>query len=461
MTFHLRQLVIPFYLFACLLLGGSSRAPWSNMVLQLGAGAIIGWAVMARPRYKAGRPGTQLAVMLFVLVAIIGLQLIPLPPAAWSALPARDAVAHGFELLDMPLPWLPLSLSPYDTLASALWLLPPLAVLAGVVRLGAYRETWMALAILLAALAGVILGTLQFAGTSDAPSSWYLYSITNEGAAVGFFANSNHMAILLVATVPFVVALYQARSDRTSTRRARASAGKAAILAGAMMVILVGIVLNGSLAGYALGAIALIASVFVRIRLEGTRAKWGLAAVGLGGLLAIAAIFISPIQNNLTATGVETDYSSRYTSFTNSLRVAADYFPVGSGVGTFADVYPAYENSAWVDRWYVNHVHNDYIELALETGLPGIILMIWFVLWWIERTVAIWRAPNIDHFARAATIASAAIMLHSLVDFPLRTTAIASLFASCIAIMVGMRRQPKIEASLEEDAGGARHLSLA
>ena len=460
MTVQLRQVVIPFYIFVCLLVGGSSRAPWSNMALQLGAVAILGWAVLARPRFKAGRPGTQLAAMLFVMVALIGLQLVPLPPAVWSALPARDAVAHGFDLLRTPLPWLPLSMSPYDTLNSALWLLPPFAVLAGVLRLGAYRETWIALAIVLAALAGVILGALQLAGNGDAASNWYIYSNTNEGSAVGFFANANHMAILLVATVPFIFG-FEARTSLTLTREVRASVGKAVILGGTLMVILVGIILNRSLAGYALGAFALTASVFIRLHLEDPRARWGLVVVGLGGLLATAVIVASPAQNNLTAAGVETDYSSRYTSFTNSLRAVADHFPVGSGLGTFADVYPAYENPTWVDRWYVNHVHNDYIEIALETGLPGIILMAAFLLWWLQRAVAVWRAPEINQLARAATIASGAIMLHSLVDFPLRTTAIASLFAFCVAIMVGMRRRPKIEASIEKGAGGARHLSIA
>jgi hypothetical protein len=38
-----------------------------------------------------------------------------------------------------------------------------------------------------------------------------------------------------------------------------------------------------------------------------------------------------------------------------------------------------------------------------------------------------------SNFAKAATIASAAILAHSIVDFPLRTAAIASVFATCLA----------------------------
>ena len=455
----IRQFIIPLYLLFCLLLGGSTRAPWSNMALQLGAVAILSWSAMGRSRFQAGRPGTQLAMIIAAMVGLVIIQLIPLPPGVWSALPGRDPIAHGFDLLGQPRPWLTLSLAPYGTMASALWLLPPLAILAGTIRLGAYRELWMAIAIVQAALIGVTLGALQLAGVDDASSPWYIYEITNAGVAVGFFANANHMAILLVATLPFLVAMYGGGSGAPAGR-VQASAGRIAVLGGAMMMVLVGIALNGSIAGFVLGALVFGASIFVRARLSPTRVLWAVAAVGLGGLIAIAVLVASPLQSNITSTGVENDYLSRYTLFTNSLRAAADHVPVGSGVGSFADVYPAYENPVLVDRWYVNHVHNDYIELALETGLPGILLIAAFVLWWIQRVVAIWRAPTIDRFARAATIASGAIMLHSLVDFPLRTTSISALFAFCVAIMVGVRRRSTIAAPVKQNEQDARHLSI-
>lgn len=456
-----RQFILPLYLFCCLILGGSTRAPWSNMALQLGAVAILGWSALARPRFQAGRPGAQLAVIIAAMLAVIIFQLIPLPPSVWSALPGRGEVAHGFDLLGQRRPWLPLSLAPYDTMTSAQWLLPPLAILAGVLRLGAFREIWMTIGIVVAAFLGVFLGALQLASIDDLTAPWYFYSGTHFGAAVGFFANSNHMAILLVATLPFLVAMYGDRRGSDPSQRARASAGQVAILGGFMVVVFVGIALNGSLAGVALGVVVLAASAFVRARLDQPRARWGLASVGLGGLVAITAMVASPPQNNLTTTGVQNDNLSRYTSFNNSLRATADHFPAGSGVGSFVDVYPAYENPSWVDRWYVNHVHNDYIEVALETGLPGIFLIMAFVAWWMQRVVVIWRSRSIDHFARAATIASAAIMLHSLVDFPLRTTSISALFAFCVALIVGVRRRATIEALGEENELGARHLSLA
>ena len=95
-----------------------------------------------------------------------------------------------------------------------------------------------------------------------------------------------------------------------------------------------------------------------------------------------------------------------------------------SGLGSFARVYDLYEDPASVTNTFVVHAHNDYAELALETGVPGNLLMLLFLAWWAAAW-RIWQSAEAGPFARAAAIASAAILAHSLVDFPLRTAAIA------------------------------------
>ncbi len=76
-------------------------------------------------------------------------------------------------------------------------------------------------------------------------------------------------------------------------------------------------------------------------------------------------------------------------------------------------------------------------------------LLIGFFAWWIRRASAIWRSAVADRFAQAATIASAAILVHSLVDYPLRTAALSAIFAGCLALMVQPRvRDPKHAADL-------------
>lgn len=453
-----RATIVPLYLLACLILGGSTRSEWLNMVLQLGAIAILAWAALGAPRSQSGEAGRNLVRLALIMVAVVVVQLIPLPPALWNALPGRESIAHGFDLLGQPRPWLPLSLAPYETMTSALWLLPPLAMLAGILRLGAYRESWLAAVIAIAAVAGVLLGALQLTGGAAAASPWYLYTITNDGTATGFFANSNHMGTLLIVAIPFVVAMLGER--RGHSRRVQAKAGGLVILGGVLIVMLTGLALNHSLAAVGLGVPVIAASILIRAKLGGVRSRWALAGVGLLGIAAIIGVLLSPIPNNLTAPGADKSYSSRYTSFANSLRATADLFPVGSGSGSFASIYPAYENPDVVDRWYVNHVHNDYIELVMETGLPGLLLIVALLLWWVGRTIAVWQAPIVHRYARAATIASGAILAHSLVDFPLRTSAIAALFAVCVSLMAGPKLRTRVVPAAQAPREGARHLSI-
>jgi hypothetical protein len=64
-----------------------------------------------------------------------------------------------------------------------------------------------------------------------------------------------------------------------------------------------------------------------------------------------------------------------------------------------------------------------------------LVLLVLFLAWWAFASARIWRSPSSSNFARAATIATAAMLAHSVVDFPLRTAAMASVFAALIALM--------------------------
>ena len=86
------------------------------------------------------------------------------------------------------------------------------------------------------------------------------------------------------------------------------------------------------------------------------------------------------------------------------------------------------------------------------------LLLLLFLSWWGDRAIAIWRSPYFAELAQGACIASAAILLHSLVDYPLRTSAIATLMAMALALMAdpGRRRQQGRPDGLRP----ARHLTL-
>jgi O-antigen ligase len=129
--------------------------------------------------------------------------------------------------------------------------------------------------------------------------------------------------------------------------------------------------------------------------------------------------------------------------------------PLGSGLGSFVRVYRLYESPDSVSTEYVIHAHNDYVEIALELGVAGIILMVAFLLWWVTAVVAVWRTGKGGSFARAASIASAAVLVHSIVDFPLRTAAISACFAMCLGLLAERRQVAMRQAG---DLRPSRHL---
>jgi O-antigen ligase len=186
--------------------------------------------------------------------------------------------------------------------------------------------------------------------------------------------------------------------------------------------------------------------------------RWAWA--GVAALLVGAAVLVYNVpfsSNNLTGQG-RNAADSRFYSFSLSSEAAAEHFPVGSGLGTFARIFQMHEDPTTVDIYFMNHVHGDYLEVALETGLPGVLLIALFLFWWARRAVSIWRAAEPDFYARAATIASAAMLVHSVVDYPLRTVAISALFAVCCALMAEPRARERSRLKQTED-NSPRHLT--
>lgn len=449
----MRKGVAPAYLLLCLVLGGSAQGIWANAFLQLLAIAILAWAALDRQAAPAPRRARQLGFIIALGLLLVAIQLVPLPPSWWTALPGRAPVAEGFAILGLPPGWMPLSLAPYAALATIAALLPPLAMLAAVLMLGC-RSSWLALALVAVTAAAVLLGTLQVAGVASAQSPWYFYEHSNFGVATGFFANSNHMATLLLVAIPFVTALGSMAVERNDDPRKRAAV--IAIGAGALVMILVGLALNGSLAGYGLVLPVAIASLLIIVRPRRRFVRSAALALGLVGLVSFVLLIASPLNERFVAVDAATSISSRQTMVAHSVEAWRAYAPFGSGLGTFSQVYPMFESPSVVTTTYVNHAHNDYLELAVEMGVPGILLMLLFLAWWVSTAWQVGRSRAFDQFAQAGVVSSAAILIHSGVDFPLRTAAISAIFATSLALMIVSKRSADGKADLRP----ARHLVI-
>jgi O-antigen ligase len=452
MASRVRQAVVPLYLFLCLLLGGSGQGIWANMVLQLLGLALLVWSAVARTAEPQTRAQRLLLVLVLLALALVLIQQVPLPPAMWEGWAARRPISDGFKVLGIAAPSLPISVAPYDSLSSIMTVIPALAMLSASLRIG-FRPSLLALALVAGTFAGILLGALQVSSPDPLTSHWYLFEETNFGSATGFFANANHMALLLVITIPFLAAALA--HARGSGRNVQRFSGAAALVAGGVVVIAVGIALNKSLAGYGLAVPVLLASVVIAF--PGSRAIRWLAPTAAVLMIAAAGLIAStPISSGgALRADAATSVQSREVILKTSLRAAADFTPLGSGLGTFARVYAVYEDPDRLDpTTYVNHAHNDYVELAIETGVPGVVLILLFLGWWAVAAWRAWRQASPDPYARAAAVATAAMLIHSLVDFPLRTAALSACFAVFLALLVRSRTAPAETSQLRP----ARHV---
>ena len=97
------------------------------------------------------------------------------------------------------------------------------------------------------------------------------------------------------------------------------------------------------------------------------------------------------------------------------------------------------------------------METVIRAATIYIVLIVLFLMWWVVTVRRTWLTTESGPFARAASIASAAVLAHSLVDFPLRTAAVSAAFGMCLALLAD-RRPP--QAADATDIRPTRHLVI-
>ena len=431
----LSRIMAPVFLVLAVILGGSREGVLTSAALQVFAAAVL-LALLFSPRTIAPSRSAKLLLALFALfVGLALLQLVPLPPDVWARLPGREPVVEGFAALGEPLPVLPLSMAPAETIQGLLTFLPAIAGFFLVAGLGpAKTGSGLAIGLAVATALSCLVGVVQIATGANSPL--YFYAFTNWGNPVGFFANVNHQATLCLMTFPFLAVLVGRL--RLAFAVGERDYARLVLLTGLGLLAPLGVMIAGSGAGYGLFGPTLIASLFLlRTKTPGRGGVLlllvlALALAGLGNLVAS-----SPILENLGIPSPMLGPGSRTDTWQRTFEAFKDTFPVGAGFGAFTALFPAYEDPFFVTRTVWNNAHNDYIEFALEMGAPGVCLMVLLLGWIGWRSVIVWTrsGAEIAPYARAASIALLVVIAHSVVDYPLRTGAVASLSAMCLALL--------------------------
>ena len=421
---------------AALLLGGGTMQglPGDAIVIALGlllaVLLVAAWPARALSPYRF-----ELALLAAVLVLPL-LQLLPLPPALWTALPGRAALAAQQATVGIAPHWAPLSLDPAGTWRAWLALLPGASLFVAALTLDTRRLERLTALIPLLALAGALLGFAQVAGGPGSPLRLFAY--TQRGSAEGFFANRDHFADLLnvamLLTAAWLIALWLQPRAQASGRALVMAAGWVTLAA-----LLIGLLLTQSRAGVALGALTLLAIVVLAWRAG--QAKPRLARRVAMTLLVIAMLSLQwGLYAVLARLHQDVFEDARWWIMRTTWIAAQHYGWLGSGIGSFVHVLPQFQSRATLIPPYVNHAHDDYLELWLEGGIPALLLMLTFVAWWVTRSLRAWRmlpamADADAHAALpmllrcAAAVGMLVLLLHASVDYALRTLALEATLA--------------------------------
>ena len=414
--------------------GGASRGDVQSLiVLRPLAILALGFALAGVTRDQLRSARVPL-VLLFLLFLWCGLQLLPLPPSVWTDLPGREMFAHVYDTLGVPAGWRPVSLYPTLTMNSFLSLMVPLAALLLALRLPAEQRPLVLKALILIGAASAVLGLFQILGAPG--NRLYLYRVTNITSPVGLFSNRNHQAVFLACLFPLMSAylLLPRRKDVNHMVRLSACGGFAVFLVPLLIA-------TGSRAGAAAMVLSLVLTAWLlppiaarRVALGGRTVDIRLLAVIALVLLVGALWFFSARTEALTRLSEESVSDNlRFATIDTSRMMIERFFPVGSGFGTFANVYQIFEPPRLVSENYLNHAHDDILEIILEGGVFAAAILLATIVALAVGVVRVARRPLVanatDLYARVGAIVLVLFLFASVFDYPVRVPLVATLCA--------------------------------
>jgi O-antigen ligase len=431
---------------ALLLGGGGSPAPGLELATELLVATILAaWVLtLDLPLHAAIPRGAWVLAGLIVVLPLV--QLVPLPPAVWQALPGRGIEREALALIGAEQSWRSWSIAPERTLAALLAAVPPLAILG--MTAASDRAVRLRIVAVVGAVTGLtlVLGALQLSG---GPGSPFRFLSPQSGGLDGFQANRNSTADLLLVGLVATAAVLR---EGVARRIALPLFGAAALLIG------LGVVLTASRTGIVLLPLALLSALvalesWVRLPFK-TMAAIVLALAVLGGIAAVQ------LSNNAALARVAARFDSRQELrpdlWRDAAHVAREHLPFGVGMGNLVPAMVAAERLEIVRPTMPNRAHNELLELAVEGGIFALGLAATGLGLLARSARRAWADP--PEQARGLVVFGIGglvlLLLHSLVDYPFRSMALACLGAACAGMFLHRRRgrPPRGEPGQPEDA---------
>jgi O-antigen ligase len=158
--------------------------------------------------------------------------------------------------------------------------------------------------------------------------------------------------------------------------------------------------------------------------------------------VVVVALFAAGAQGlrDFTGSSMVRGLSARQAMFSETWAAAQVFWPVGSGLGTFAGIYPRFQ-AGISGRDFVEHAHSDYVQLLMEVGALGLLLGVVALVMLLGQAIRLGR--KMRHGLRsdeeamlAAGLGLLALLLHAWVDFNMRIPALAMFGAFLMGVFM-------------------------
>jgi O-antigen ligase len=413
--------------FAPLIRGGNRPLP----LMLLEAAALLGLVVLAMSASRNALRTVPAPLWWGVglLLATPLVQLVPLPMEWWAMLPGREAYGRALEAGGGTLAgaWHAVSVHARATEYAWLAMIPCLAVFVLVQYLDRRALRRLVVLFVVVAVCEAVLGILQLGAQPRSPL--YLGNPYGGGAATGTYVNRNHFAALMAMALPMLMALWAAEvlppvnskgeALRDHPRNRDVKLARRILLSVFVLAVVLALVFTRSRAGIGTGLMVLaLASLSLVWNAGSVHARLILGVIAAVALVFAVYIGLTPVLERFSPGEVSLSYDARARIAAGTVRAALDFLPLGSGLGTFADVFPRYQLETFPG--FFDHAHNDYAEAFLELGVAALAALAFLLVAYVMRWRALLRSRpsrSLGYLQLGAGLGMLAMIVHGIFDF--------------------------------------------
>ncbi len=414
---------------------GGNR-PWAvygMLAAILALAAVVALtAAFGAHAWRMPRALTWVVLLLGGWLVLVSLQIalgVAVGPVVVQLIEAGDPAAALNAVVDAPYPLAIDIQAAIDQLAASM-LYALVLILAARATTSLNGARALLAGLFLAALFQAVVGSLEELRRID-----YFALDSRFRMVTGTFVNRNHVAGFVATTAAMALGVLARRLSESGFTGMRRSLRIVDLFMGTTVVYLLYlatalafVAMTGSRGALLAIVAAGLLGVLLMKRREGQGAHSWLFFGVIVSLIAVYALFDSFVLTR--AAQVE---SLLEEGRLREWRLLLDGLPLrpltGFGLGSYTDIYAILRDGS-IGNFTYNHAHNHYLELLLETGLLGLLLLgaVAVVAVRAARRASGSHSEGLSETGAACLFGLLALLAHAMVEFNLKIPAIAIQF---------------------------------